>query len=137
MIRYLLDTSVVSLPMNSHSSETMRGRYNRIESQSAISATTVSELRFGILKLPLGKRRTGLAAYLDNLLDTRIEVLPFDQQAAEWHASERARLASVGQTPPFADGQIAAVAAVHGLTIVTFNPRDFERFNGVVIEAWA
>jgi tRNA(fMet)-specific endonuclease VapC len=31
-------------------------------------------------------------------------ILPYDEQAAEWHAAERARLAGIGKTPPFADG---------------------------------
>jgi len=35
-------------------------------------------------------------------------------QAASWHGVERARLEQVGKAPSFADGQIAAIAAVHG-----------------------
>lgn len=63
-------------------------------------------------------------------------VLPFDLAAAEWHAAERARLEALGRTPPFADGQIAAVAATCGLTLVTLNAKDFEQFNGLTVEAW-
>ncbi len=63
-------------------------------------------------------------------------VLPYDQMAAEWHAAERARLGAVGLTPPFVDGQIAAVAHVNDLTLVTANTRDFAHFEGLRIEDW-
>lgn len=63
-------------------------------------------------------------------------ILPYDEAAADWHADERARLAAIGLTPPFADGQIAAVAAVNGLVLVTANVADFRHFQGVTVEDW-
>lgn len=50
-------------------------------------------------------------------------------------AEERARLSKTGLTPSFADGQIAAVAAVNDLTLVT-DVADFENFDGLRIERW-
>ena len=49
---------------------------------------------------------------------------------------ERARLVARGQTPPFADGQIAAVAKVNDLVLVTFNESDFHIFNELQIQDW-
>lgn len=63
-------------------------------------------------------------------------ILPYDEQAAEWHARERARLSSQGRMPPFVDGQIAAIAKIHGLTLVTRNIQDFELFSDLVLENW-
>jgi len=63
-------------------------------------------------------------------------MLDYDRAAAEWHAFERARLAANGLTPPFSDGQIAAVAAVNNLTLVTFNTVHFNRFEGLRVESW-
>ena len=63
-------------------------------------------------------------------------ILPYDEAAADWHADERARLSAIGLTPPFADGQIAAVAAVNGLVLVTRNVADFQHFQGLTIENW-
>jgi tRNA(fMet)-specific endonuclease VapC len=65
-----------------------------------------------------------------------IPILPYDEAAADWHARERARLLSEGRKPPFADGQIAAIAKVHDLAIVTANVRDFEAFEGITVEDW-
>ena len=60
----------------------------------------------------------------------------YDTAAADWHATERARLEKLGQKPPFADTQIAAVAFVHGLSVVTVNLADFAAFQGLKIEDW-
>jgi tRNA(fMet)-specific endonuclease VapC len=38
--------------------------------------------------------------------------------------------------PPFADGQIASIAATRDLTLVTANVADFERFEGLRVEDW-
>jgi predicted nucleic acid-binding protein len=38
---------------------------------------------------------------------------------------------------PFRDALIGATAVVHGLTMVTRNRRDFERFGGVrILDPW-
>ena len=44
-------------------------------------------------------------------------------------------MASCGKTPPFVDGQIAAIAAVNGLVLVTFNVTDFADFDGLAVDA--
>ena len=63
-------------------------------------------------------------------------ILPYDSVCAVWHAAERERLERIGLTPPFSDGQIAAIAAVNHLILVTFNTEDFANFAGLRIEAW-
>ena len=63
-------------------------------------------------------------------------ILPYDDRAAEWHAKERARLSVKGSTPSFVDGQIAAIAQVNGLILVTRNIDDFKPFDGLKIENW-
>ncbi len=64
-------------------------------------------------------------------------VLPYDREAADWQARERVRLERAGRPVPFVDAQIAAIAAVRGLTLVTANTRDFERFEGLSVEDWS
>ena len=63
-------------------------------------------------------------------------ILPYCNEAAGWHAKERARLTAIGQTPSFIDGQIAAVAYVNNLIMVTKNIADFQPFSGLIIENW-
>ena len=49
---------------------------------------------------------------------------------------ERARLEALGRPAPFVDGQIAAIAKVHGLVLATTNDKDFARFRGLTVENW-
>jgi tRNA(fMet)-specific endonuclease VapC len=74
--------------------------------------------------------------YLWNVLLPLVPILPYGERESEWHARERARLGGIGKTPPFADGQIAAVAAVHGLVLITFDLKGFQHFEGLKIEDW-
>jgi tRNA(fMet)-specific endonuclease VapC len=62
--------------------------------------------------------------------------LPYDQDAARWHAAERVRLAALGKTPPFADGMIAAIASIYGLVLVTLNLNGFRAFQGLALDNW-
>ena len=63
-------------------------------------------------------------------------ILPYDDVAAETHGRERARLEEVGKTPPFVDGQIAAIAHCQGLTLVTANMDDFRYFEELELADW-
>jgi len=38
--------------------------------------------------------------------------------------------------PSFVDGQIAAIAKVNGLVLVTRNSSDFKKFSGLQLENW-
>jgi hypothetical protein len=75
-------------------------------------------------------------AYLyDTVVPTTL-VLPYDARAAEVHGKERARLEGLGRPPAFADAQIAAIAIVNRLVLVTANVKDFARFEGLAVESW-
>ncbi|MGD1919709.1 MAG: hypothetical protein ACFCAD_12935 [Pleurocapsa sp.] len=43
---------------------------------------------------------------------------------------------SIGKTPAFADGQIAAIAYTNDLIVVTNNVSDFVNFQKIEIENW-
>jgi len=53
-----------------------------------------------------------------------------------WHGRERARLTIIGTPPPFIDGQVAAIAKVEKLIVITDNVKDFDGFEGLVVENW-
>jgi predicted nucleic acid-binding protein len=44
--------------------------------------------------------------------------------------------AEIGRMQPFADGQIVAVAATNGLSLVTFNRADYAAFQDLRLEDW-
>ena len=103
----------------------------------AIPAPVWHELRFGCAKLAQSRRRDAIERYIEDVVLASFPVLAYDQRAADWHANERARLSTAGRTPPFVDGQIAAITHVNGLTLVTTNTSDFQRFKGLQVRSWA
>lgn len=136
-LQYLLDTNALSEPTKPIPNREVAERIQANLPLIATAATVWDELLFGYFRLPNSERRTALEIYLFGRLAPKITILPFDQSAAEWHAFERARLSRIGRTPPFEDGQIAAVAYVNDLTLVTANTRDFQNFQGLQVEDWS
>ena len=94
------------------------------------------ELNFGYLRLPVSRKKASIRKFLETVILPTIKILPYDTKAAEWHAQQRAKLTAKGQVPPFVDGQIAAIAFVNDLTLVTRNISDFSCFNELSIENW-
>jgi tRNA(fMet)-specific endonuclease VapC len=105
--------------------------------ECAIAAPVWHELTYGCRRLPKGKRRTALEAYLRDVVHGSFPILPYDEAAAAWHGEERARLEGLGRPAPFVDGQIAAIAHVQGLALATINDKDFVRFKGLTVENWS
>ncbi len=127
-MRYLLDTPILSEPMRARPRERVLEALDSHAGALATASIVIHELEYGIARLPAGKRRRELGDYLEVLIGSDLEILPYTTVAARWHGAKRAELENMGRKPPFADGQIAAIAAVHELTLVTPNRRDFEPF---------
>jgi tRNA(fMet)-specific endonuclease VapC len=136
-LRYLLDTSIVSVPAWKVPDAQVLEKLNENGQACAIASPVWHELIFGCSRQPKGKRRSALEAYLREVVHGSFPILPYDEVAAAWHGKERARLESTGRPTPFVDGQIAAIAHVHGLILVTANDRDFKAFAGLRIENWS
>lgn len=136
-VRYLLDTGIVSSPASKVPNPEIVKRLERHGHESAIAAPVWHELTFGWRRLPAGKRKDALEAYLRDVVQASFPVLPYDEAAASWHGAERARLEASGRPAPYADGQIASIAQVNGLVLVTLNAGDFSRFNELELRDWS
>ncbi len=134
--RFLLDTNVVSEPLRPQPSTRVMRRLLDHEGEMAIPSLVWHELRFGCARLARSHRREAIERYLDEVVAVSFPVLDSDQHAADWHALERARLVAAGLTPPFVDGQIAAIARVNDLILVTSNKADFRDFKGLQVRSW-
>jgi tRNA(fMet)-specific endonuclease VapC len=108
----------------------------RHRGESALASPVWHELWFGCERLGRSKRRRQIEAYLKDVIAATLPILPYDREAAAWHAAERARLSKNGRPPPFVDGQIAAIATVNGLSLVSSNRKDFERFRDLEVVSW-
>ncbi len=62
--------------------------------------------------------------------------LPFDDDAAREYGPIRYDLQSRGVMIGPHDLQIAAIALIHGLTLVTHNTREFSQVTGLMLEDW-
>ena len=134
--KYLLDTNIVSEPLRPAPHPKILNRLQRHQTELAIASLVWHELWFGCHRLPPSARRTAIETYLNEVAAPSLVILPYDQDAAEWHAAERTRLTKAGKTPSFVDGQIAAIAQTNDLILVTLNLADFAVFEGIRLEDW-
>lgn len=134
--RYLLDTNVISNAIGPERAPGIVERIRRYWDSISTASVVWCELLYGLQRLPEGTRRSVIELYLDEMVATCVPILPYDEAAAAWHASERVRLERAGTPPSFSDGQIAAIAAVHQLVLVTSNVADFKRFSNLRVEDW-
>lgn len=136
-MRWLLDTNTFSELMRPRADRGVLAAYQRGWAQCALPAPALHELLYGTARMREPLRGQALQARYEGLIQgSGHPLLPYDAQAARWHAAERARLERNGRMPAFVDGQIAAIAATRNLTLVTRNRRDFECFDGLRLENW-
>jgi tRNA(fMet)-specific endonuclease VapC len=135
-MRYLLDTNILSEQVKPQPDTGVIKRLELDGIFSCTSATVWHELWHGVHLLAEGKRKQQLSDYLQMLREDGLEILPFCRDAAEWLAEERVRLQHLGLMPAKYDSEIAAVAVMNNLTIVTRNVDDFALFAGVRVENW-
>lgn len=135
-LSYLLDSNVLSEPSRPSPDLNVQSRLQAHRYDVCTAALVLHEMRYGLARMPDGKRKRELTHYLEQAVSQPLAILPYDREAALWHAKERARLVSQGRTPAFIDGQIAAIAIVNNLTLVTRNTCDFADFLGLTVENW-
>lgn len=135
-MRYLLDTNILSEPTRPDPHPFVLEQIHRHRKRICTATPVWHELLFGVRRLPASRRRQRLEAYLREVVQASMDILPYDAEAAHQHAEERARLTGIGKTPAFVDGQIAAIAQVHGLVLVTHNVSHFASFRELAVEDW-
>jgi tRNA(fMet)-specific endonuclease VapC len=111
---YLLDTNTVSYILNGRS-KAARVKLDANLGDSAISAVTEGELRFGLAKKPEAvKLRKAIESFL-----AIVTVLPWNSEAARSYGVMRARMTAAGKSLGALDMLIAAHAASLDAVLVT------------------
>ncbi|CAI8882916.1 tRNA(fMet)-specific endonuclease VapC [Pseudomonas sp. IT-P44] len=132
MIKFMLDTNICIFTIK-NKPQIVREAFNRHDGQLCISAVTLMELIYGAEKSATPEKNLavieGLAA--------RLEVWPFDNEAAAHTGMIRSELAKAGTPIGPYDQMIAGHARSRGLIVVTNNLREFERVKGLRVEDWA
>ena len=136
MMTYLLDTNVLSEPVKVNPSRCVMAMLEKYQDEIVTAAPVWHELRFGCFRLPVSRKREMLETYLEQVVLRNMDILPYDEQAAEWHAEQRSKLSLQGKMPSFADGQIAAITKVNNLILITRNTDDFKMFENLRVLNW-
>jgi len=127
-VSYLVDTNVFSEPAKKKPDAKVIAWLRVNESRLYVSAVTIGEMRRGIERLPSGRRKTQLRAWLVALSDCmKGRVLSFNTSTAHVWGQLKAKWDAAGIVVPSLDSLIAATAQRHQLTIVTRNTADFAK----------
>jgi tRNA(fMet)-specific endonuclease VapC len=131
MIKFMLDTNICIFTIK-NKPQIVREAFNLHDGQLCISAVTLMELIYGAEKSATPEKNLavieGFAA--------RLEVLPFDNEAAAHTGMIRSELAKAGTPIGPYDHMIAGHARSRGLIVVTNNVREFAGVPGLRVEDW-
>lgn len=123
---YLVDANVLSEPTKPAPHAGVVRWLQRHEREIAVDPVILGEVRFGILLLPRGRRRTRLERWFDGGV-RRLHCLPWEAETGLRWAELVASLRASGRAMPIKDSLIAATALFYNLTVVTRNRSDFEK----------
>ncbi len=133
----LLDTNVLSELTRPSPEPRVVEWLRQHEKSLAVPSVALAELRYGIARLPPGRRRSSL---LEFWTATRKRFLgrtySFDERAAEAYGDIAAAAERGGRRIHVADGQIAAIATVHRMSVATRDVRDFSAAGVRVLNPW-
>ncbi len=136
---FLLDTNAVSEWMKPRPNRGVMQWMDGVDEDSVfLSAITIVELRYGVDRLPAGKRRRQLDQWLRQDLPQRFDsrILPIDVVVADAGGRIMARREAAGRRIEPSDALIAATATLHKLTLVTRNVSDFEASLRSLLNPW-
>ncbi|WP_263375148.1 type II toxin-antitoxin system VapC family toxin [Granulicella aggregans] len=135
----LVDTNVLSEPMKPTANATVLSWLDKQQDGTLyLAATSFAESLSGIELLPKGRRKQVLSTTFETLVRRLFKnrVLPFDDRAAVEYSRAVAIARSKGRSISIADGQIAAIAAVHGFTVATRDTAPFLAAGVPVLNPW-
>ncbi len=133
MLRYMLDTDIVSYAMKKTSQKVLDRLLLAAAADICISSIVLAELEFGIAGSPQQQRDLDRL----NFFLSYAQVLDFPAHAAHEYGKIRADLKRRGQLIGANDMLIAAHASYLDLTLVTNNTREFSRIPNLKLENWA
>ena len=135
----VLDTNVVSELMRPEPDpQIAMWVRSRDRQELCTTSVTLAEVRYGITRLPDGRRKEILLAAADDIFGTFADqVLPVDAAAAEQYAVIASSRERAGRPISGFDALIASVCKSRGATLATRNLPDFEGTGIDLVNPWA
>lgn len=135
---YLLDTVTLSALMKPGTAPAVEAWFAGVDlNELHLPAPALAEIRRGIARLPEGRRKAALREAYDTALTSVLaSCVAFDADAALVWGELMGAGDATGRQHPIIDTQIAAIALVHGLTVVTRNLRDFAPLGVPTFDPW-
>lgn len=134
----ILDTNVVAELMRASPDVHVEGWVRAVPpAMFYTTSVTLAEVRFGIARLPAGRRRALLADAADDVFGAFADrVLPFDAAAADQYADVVVEREHAGAPIAGFDAQIAAICRSRRAALATRNTDDFSRLGLDLIDPW-
>lgn len=134
----LLDTNVVLEPLKPRPDPAVVRWLNaQRPDQLYLPSIVVAELCYGLAVLPSGRRKDGKRAAVEQAVARFADrILAFDLAAAAEYGAVMAAARAAGTPLPVLDGQIAAIARVHGGHLATRNVKHFEPAGIPLVDPW-
>jgi len=135
----LLDTNVIAELMRPAIAPAVTAFLRAQNAEELFTASRCeAEIRYGIGRLPAGRRRAGLEAAFRAFLAQGFadRVLAFDSACAEGYAAVRVRREAAGLAISIPDALIAGTALAHGAAVATRNLSDFAGCGLTLINPW-
>jgi len=106
--------------------------------EAAITAITAAELRYGVRRMPDGRRKAELSEAVNALINTdfRDRVEPFDVRAADQYADVVTGREQAGLPISISDAQTAAICWVRNAALAARNTPDFNGTGIDLINPW-
>ena len=139
-MNFLLDTNVVSEWVKPRPDPgVIEWLASADEDRLFLSVATLAELRYGIERLPAGRKSAQLQEWLETELRSRFEgrVVAIDETVAALWGKLLAKADAVGMPVGAMDGFLAATAAAHQMTLVTRNEMDFAGAGIKTLNPWS
>jgi tRNA(fMet)-specific endonuclease VapC len=132
MIQYLLDTNICIYIIKRKPIQVINKLQSLNISEVGISSITLSELEYGVAKSSRpDQNKVALAEFL-----SPVEILPYDDNAAEEYGKVRSTLESMGTPIGSLDMLIAAHSLALDCILVTNNEKEFLRVPDLHVENW-
>lgn len=132
---YILDTNVFSELIKPKPDKNVLIRYHMFLNQIYLASPVWQELYYGWQIMSDGKKKQEI----HHFIKTQVATLPqlhYTKDCADIHPTIRAEAKQLGKTLSYIDSEIASIAIMNNMTLITRNTKDFANITTLKIENW-